>query len=778
MDYTALIRQKAVELGLDPDLAERMAATESSMNPNAVSSKGAQGLFQLMPGTARELGVDPTDPVQNIDGGLRYYKQMLDRFGGDQRLALAAYNAGPGNVQKYGGIPPFAETQNYVQKILPVQTAQANTGTMSDAPPAEAGSMPTIDQAVAALEKARAAKDSEAIAELEGYLKPKFQSALGAARQAKDDAAVGEIQAMSRSLGFSSVNPPKAKPTAEAPKEEMSTLGKVAKTVDDAVRGVADTVTFGYSDEIAAALDNLFGVNTSGKGGTPQNYSEALAAQRARDAEGGGARVVGQIGGAFIPGLGVLNAARAPAATTRLARAGRGALGGAVAGGLYGSGSAEGDLADRAGGAVAGATIGAVTGGVLGGVLPSTAAQEGTKILNKAGSNKAAAMDAEIIRDINKVAGGTNQRGVPVGAVQLNALENKYVGDVTTALKSLGKKNLEKLGLKSDDIANAVRDKRIIGPEDLAKLRTTKAGTALADAIEKAQRARSLTAAVPAATNPLARVGRAALDLAPIPQPLRYVGQRMLGSRQTREDVASKLVSDKMAGAAESVLARTGPSEATKSLARLQEQAQKATAAAQARAQAMAQAKAAQQASQAATRNQVLAQTRTPLGGSFQELLAGGRAGTNLNSRDAIAALRILRGQGGAVGDAAEQILKSRAVSDPNAFYGLQNQLRRLQEAGKIPGAPMASQAASSGVRNPISYAEAVRTAGEAANIARSAAPTKELGQFATKIAGIKNPADKAKAVSERLAKATDPAEADFINKFVVPLTQFGAKGK
>jgi hypothetical protein len=188
--------------------------------------------------------------------------------------------------------------------------------------------------------------------------------------------------------------------------------------------------------------------------------------------------------------------------------------------------------------------------------------------------------------------------------------------------------------------------------------------------------------------------------------------------------------------------------------------------------------KAQRQAQQGATRNQVLAQTRTPLGGSFQELLPGGRAGTNLNSRQAIEALRILRGQGGAVGDAAEQILKSRNVSDPNAFYGLQNQLRRLQESGVVPGAPQAAQAASSGIRNPISYAEAVRTAGEAADIARQSAPNKALAQFATKVAGTKDPSAKAKIVSERLAKATDQAEVDYLNQFVVPLTQFGAKGK
>jgi hypothetical protein len=117
MDYRALAEQIAIEEGLDPDLFLKLVQAESSFNPNAGSSAGAIGLAQLMPGTAAELGVDPYDPEQNLRGGARYLKQQLDRFG-DPALALAAYNAGPGAVEEYGGIPPYAETQGYVQKIL------------------------------------------------------------------------------------------------------------------------------------------------------------------------------------------------------------------------------------------------------------------------------------------------------------------------------------------------------------------------------------------------------------------------------------------------------------------------------------------------------------------------------------------------------------------------------------------------------------------------------------------------------------------------------------
>ncbi len=115
----ALVSTNASQWNVDPALVKAIIANESGFNSNATSNVGAQGLMQLMPGTAAGLGVtNAYDPAQNVSGGTRYIKGLLDRFDGDVRKAVAAYNAGPGAVEKYDGVPPYAETQNYVQNVL------------------------------------------------------------------------------------------------------------------------------------------------------------------------------------------------------------------------------------------------------------------------------------------------------------------------------------------------------------------------------------------------------------------------------------------------------------------------------------------------------------------------------------------------------------------------------------------------------------------------------------------------------------------------------------
>ncbi|HPH96748.1 MAG TPA: lytic transglycosylase domain-containing protein [Anaerolineaceae bacterium] len=117
--FAEIIREKAAKYNVDPALVQAVIKAESNFNPDVVSSAGAQGLMQLMPGTARSLGVtNAFDPEQNIEGGVKFLRQLLDRFGGNTTLAVAAYNAGPGAVSKYDGIPPYQETQTYVRRVL------------------------------------------------------------------------------------------------------------------------------------------------------------------------------------------------------------------------------------------------------------------------------------------------------------------------------------------------------------------------------------------------------------------------------------------------------------------------------------------------------------------------------------------------------------------------------------------------------------------------------------------------------------------------------------
>lgn len=113
-----LVQQTAEKHRVDPQLVRAVISTESNWNAAAVSPKGALGLMQLVPGTAQQLGVaDAFDPAQNVDAGVRYLAMMLDRYNGDLHRALAAYNAGPGAVDRSGGVPRFRETRNYVQKV-------------------------------------------------------------------------------------------------------------------------------------------------------------------------------------------------------------------------------------------------------------------------------------------------------------------------------------------------------------------------------------------------------------------------------------------------------------------------------------------------------------------------------------------------------------------------------------------------------------------------------------------------------------------------------------
>ena len=126
-EFDQIINSCSSEFGVDRSLVKAVIHAESGYNPNAVSSKGAAGLMQLMPSTAQDLKVaNSFNPSDNIRGGVRYLRFLLDTFKGDVTLALAAYNAGLGNVAKHGGVPPYEETRNYVSKVLSYQRNYAS----------------------------------------------------------------------------------------------------------------------------------------------------------------------------------------------------------------------------------------------------------------------------------------------------------------------------------------------------------------------------------------------------------------------------------------------------------------------------------------------------------------------------------------------------------------------------------------------------------------------------------------------------------------------------
>jgi soluble lytic murein transglycosylase-like protein len=112
-----LADRAAQKYGLPSSLLRSVMKAESGFHPQAVSAKGAVGLMQLMPSTARDLGADPRDPAQNVDAGARYLRALLEKYSGELRPALAAYNAGPGAVERFGGVPPFSETLEYIRRI-------------------------------------------------------------------------------------------------------------------------------------------------------------------------------------------------------------------------------------------------------------------------------------------------------------------------------------------------------------------------------------------------------------------------------------------------------------------------------------------------------------------------------------------------------------------------------------------------------------------------------------------------------------------------------------
>ena len=837
MDYRPYVRERAQAYGLDPNLAEALVGQESGGNPNALSPKGAYGLMQLMPATAKELGVDPNIPEQNIDGGLRYLKQQIDRFGVEG--GLAAYNGGPGRYEQRGQdlsrMP--TETRNYVPAILNKATMLASNGrTVGQSTSTGQPSMDySIDDLVSAHQNASQVQDTKAVDFFSGQLRQQFEGGLKGAQQANDAKAVEYFQGQLTKFGGVAPAPQQAAPAVVTPvatapvavpapavnpaaaisteqplgERIKRTLGTVGRTADNVVRGLADTLTFGYADEFAAKMDAkvkgtaldkiskaVLGKDISQSGAS--TYEDALKAQRQRDSEGGAARVVGQVGGALVPtGLAIQSAAGA----TRLARAGAGALTGAVQGGLYGTGTAEGDLTDRLKSGAIGAGTGAVLGGALSAILPTTVKQEANRFIKKAGTPENVKLDREIVLDMNDVfqrevrnSGGKIR---PAAAIDANAFEKRYINEAQEALDKLAKVD-KKAVPNVDEILFELRNKGSTPSVVLENLKKSVAGKAAMDALLKSDRVRTLTGQQTSTGGPIAAAARMGVEASPsmlsaatgvpviVPQAMAKGVTNQMGGSVPRAKVINKLLSPKQVEAArETGNIVAGPSQASSSLNALNKAVGTAQKTATAKKLAEEAAAQAAKAKEATTKIQVLQDTRMPQTGAFANLLSGGKSNLNLKTDDAIDGLRLVSRQfkNRPVGEAAKTILKSNNVDDStSAFYGVQNQIRKLQERGVLDGqagalSPFMEQGGKR-IFNKQAYDAAIKTADAARQFAVENAPNKALGQFANTVAKTVNPTDKLKLVEARLEKTTDAAVRDYLENLVRPLTEYGAKAK
>lgn len=421
MNLFEFAAQEAARQGIDPSLVARVMQTESGGNPAAVSTKGARGPMQLMPDTARMLGVNIDDPMDNIRGGVRYLAQQLKAFGTPD-LALAAYNAGPGNVRKYGGVPPFAETQNYVGKIMGANTGSAMPGDDSD----------IFGSPSAA--KGKATDDSDIFAA------PKRQPAAVAAPSAKQ-------------------------PQPTAAQGPMSLLDSIKDSpVGGFLRGARDVVDGGAQllsrgmEAVAPAgsafeqwakneRQNVERINQAAEQDYRQNW------RRGKDTGLDAGRIAGNIAAAaplaaVVPGAG---------AATMLPRVGAGIGQGAIAGAMQPvdmEGRQDGDFW----GAKAGqTTIGGVTGAAspfVADALGKVASSVANKARNVAGRVMGTAPTEATITQT--VTGELAGRGIDFSKLTKEA-QDALLADAQQALNAGGKLNYDALARRADFEAAGIK---------------------------------------------------------------------------------------------------------------------------------------------------------------------------------------------------------------------------------------------------------------------------------------------------------------------------------
>lgn len=582
-------------------LARSVYQQESGGGSNTkTSNQGAVGGMQIKQGTfdsVADKGWNINDPVDNARAGVRYLQQMHDKADGDPALAAAGYYGGPSAIDKAKkGIavsdpknPNAPNTLQYGQQVAARAGADAASG------PAWA-SAPVVGQSSDGSNAQPGGTPGDPSGDTGGGAWSHILSGVGNAIMHPIDTA--------ENLGNKAVD------TVTGFGKQY--LDNPLAATEGLVRGVADAATFGYGDKIAA------GFNTALHGGTEDDYNKAVAAERAKDAAAGPAFNVGQVGGAFIPGLGqvgmVGHALEAVPTASRVAKIAAGAGAGAAEGVANYAGHNDGAL--NASDASAYGTLGALGGSVAGAINPHTGDQ-------MAGSFTKAAQDydpslhpmiAEVAKDLKDRAASATQGNAAFGAPLANAVASKYTADAADALR-LTPKTPER-----QTLLNALNRPKALDDADIAALRQLPNGDAVADAIQKHQLALAMTSATPANNRgllPALRMGvdNGLLGMAgtafghPIigtalnTNAVRGTVNRLLGGRESRMGNAGAWIGQ--ADNAEAYLNKFGPSSATGNLQGLQQAGQQTVqqAAAQAQAQQAARQAAQSQAAQKAAAN-------------------------------------------------------------------------------------------------------------------------------------------------------------------------------
>lgn len=590
MDYKELVRAEALRQGVDPNLALAVAEQESGWNPKARSKAGAIGLFQLMPATAKELGVNPDDPVQNIRGGITYLKEQTGRFGLEG--GLYAYNGGPGRFQQVAGdvskLPE--ETRNYAPAVL--KRFQKYGGNVE-----QQTQQPTFAQLEAALERARADNNQTAVDKILGRMVTPLEQARERALADNNQAAVAKIEARIQALrgpGQAVATP--VEPAAEIPAEQVGEPPAPPRTVGEnlqrqgelftrqAAEGLESAFTFPVKavGEAVASGASLLGFPEAGKKisetvgmRTPMVSTTAADTLNLAKPETTVEKVVGA-GTKALAGMSPnYLIQKAASGAPEMARQAVSALAptvssipqAALVAGV-GAGLEEAPMETAAGAAGIATVASLAAAAATRGRMRETAVNNAQKtILETAGGNKArAAADASIITQINKEAnamirqkGGATQ---PLSASELNGkVAGAYIRQAQEAVNKLPKDFPNR-----QNYVTALSQGNRLSSSEIQALRTDKVGNAVADAIEQAQRASVLTQAIAARGGIAGTAARTAVETIPTVGSavtgIPLVGMQRLtegikaaaGGRTTREQMGAKLINPNMVKAAEKTL--------------------------------------------------------------------------------------------------------------------------------------------------------------------------------------------------------------------------------